>query len=768
MGINFLLLKNSFKTGWKRMALIAGSVAVGVLILFSFTAVFNAVTDMDHVAWMNNLSNHGSAGHQPIDGVDPVYVAMMGTDELAGRSVQIVDMQKGGDNTPNIADNLPAPNPGEFYASPALADYIAEHPDEHLEYRYGKLIGELPESVVPARDDFYVVRGSDYPIHDGQIYLWADEDNENAEVGTPIEDLAVYNFVDYEVDSYFDSAEYNISKAVVYAGIIILLFPIIMLVSIATRLGSVQREQRYASLRLIGVTNGQVTGIIATESFISTLIGIVVGWALYLLARPLLFDFAISESRFWPSAVAVTTVQSLVIAGLTLAMSLFANWWGMRHVRTSPLGISQKQKMEKKPGWWRILPLLASLATLIYMTVHDPADSNEALTMINAFLLLIVAMMFSLVVVTPWLTYHLAQFVSRLAKRPTVLIGTKYIRAHARAIARSVSGVVLALFAGSFYILSTSGVAALEAKSITNNGYSVLRDNTAIVQGLSSDQAEQLRQKLAAGNSEFAMMSDATSFEQVGDYVTGKCLALNSYVNKLDCGQGELAAIDFYLATDDSRQVVYANNDDDLHSRIRTNIDQIYEGENVDEQMNQRNTVYIASVADADTEKLRSAVAKLTGGVRPTGSVQITSAAEAKTPSISPTIESLASLAYGGMAVTMAVAIVSIVVSTIGGLLERRRSMYMLRLSGMQVDELKHMVVIESLIPLVVMSLISAGIGAWGGTAFTKIGSTTLHPTITPMYVAVVIGSLVVATIAIWLILPMISRLTSPEANQTE
>ena len=210
MGINFLLLKNSFKTGWKRMALIAGSVAIGVLILFSFTAVFNAVTDMDHVAWMNNLSSHGSAGHQPIDGVDPVYVAMMGTDELAGRSVQIVDMQRGGDNTPNIADNLSAPNPGEFYASPALADYIAGHPDEHLEYRYGKLIGELPESVVPARDDFYVVRGSDYPIHDGQIYLWADEDNENAEVGTPIEDLAVYNFVDYEVDSYFDSAEYNI------------------------------------------------------------------------------------------------------------------------------------------------------------------------------------------------------------------------------------------------------------------------------------------------------------------------------------------------------------------------------------------------------------------------------------------------------------------------------------------------------------------------------------------------------------------------------
>ncbi len=769
MGINFLLLKNSFRTGWKRMALIASSVAVGVLILFCFTAVFNSFTDMEHVAWLNNLTNQEGVGRQPVDGVDPVYVAQMGGDSLDGRFVQIIDMQKSGENSPEIAPGLQAPNPGEFYASPALADYIAEHPEEHLGYRYGKLVGELPESIVPMRDDFYAVRGSDYPIRDGQIYLWEDDANEEtAAIGTPVEDLAIYNFSDYDVDSYFDSASYNISKAVIYAGVIILLFPVIMLVSIATRLGSVQREQRYAALRLIGVTNGQVTGIIATESFVSTLIGIVVGWLLYLLVHPLLYNFALSESRAWPSTIDVTVIQSLVIAGLTLAMSLFANWWGMRHVRTSPLGISQKQKMEKKPGWWRVVPLLISLIILVYMTVHDPEDGNEVLMMTNIFLFLIVAMMFSLVIVTPWLTYHLSSLVSRLAKRPTVLIGTKYIHGHARAIARSVSGVVLALFAGSFYILGTSGVAALEAKSIRNNGYSILRDNTAIVQGLSSNQASQLEQELSTGNPDFAIMSDTTSFEQVGDYVTGKCLALNSYVNKLDCGQGELAAIDFYLATDDSRQVVYANNDDDLHSRIRTNIDQIYEGENVDEQMDQHSTVYIASVADADTEKLRSAVAKLTGGVRPTGSVQITSAAEAKTPSISPTIESLASLAYGGMAVTMAVAIVSIVVSTIGGLLERRRSMYMLRLSGMQVDELKHMVVIESLTPLVVMSLISAGIGAWSGSAFTKIGSTTLHPTITPMYVAVVIGSLVVATIAIWLILPMISRLTSPEANQTE
>ena len=122
MGIDFLLLKNSFRTGWKRMALIASSVAVGVLILFCFTAVFNSFTDMEHVAWLNNLTNQEGVGRQPVDGVDPVYVAQMGGDSLDGRFVQIIDMQKSGDNSPEIAPGLQAPDPGEFYASPALAD----------------------------------------------------------------------------------------------------------------------------------------------------------------------------------------------------------------------------------------------------------------------------------------------------------------------------------------------------------------------------------------------------------------------------------------------------------------------------------------------------------------------------------------------------------------------------------------------------------------------------------------------------------------------
>lgn len=93
--------------------------------------------------------------------------------------------------------------------------------------------------------------------------------------------------------------------------------------------------------------------------------------------------------------------------------------------------------------------------------------------------------------------------------------------------------------------------------------------------------------------------------------------------------------------------------------------------------------------------------------------------------------------------------------------------MYTLRLGGMQVSELCHMVIIESLIPLVAMSAISAGLGAWSGITFTKLGSRSLQPVVTPMYIAVVIGSLVIAAVAIYAILPMLNRLTDPSNNQT-
>ena len=51
---------------------------------------------------------------------------------------------------------------------------------------------------------------------------------------------------------------------------------------------------------------------------------------------------------------------------------------------------------------------------------------------------------------------------------------------------------------------------------------------------------------------------------------------------------------------------------------------------------------------------------------------------------------------------------------------------------------------------------------------FTKMFSTTLKPVLTPTYFAIVGIGLAAAIIGIYLILPMVDKLTRAEANQTE
>ena len=116
----------------------------------------------------------------------------------------------------------------------------------------------------------------------------------------------------------------------------------------------------------------------------------------------------------------------------------------------------------------------------------------------------------------------------------------------------------------------------------------------------------------------------------------------------------------------------------------------------------------------------------------------------------------------------MSVAVCSMIVSTIGGLLERRRSLLTLRLGGMTIGQLKQIVMIESLIPLVSVSLVAAGLGVWVSTIFLSSLSNTVRPTLTSTYYCIVGGLLAAAAVGVYLVLPMIKKITSLEENRTE
>ena len=177
-------------------------------------------------------------------------------------------------------------------------------------------------------------------------------------------------------------------------------------------------------------------------------------------------------------------------------------------------------------------------------------------------------------------------------------------------------------------------------------------------------------------------------------------------------------------------------------------------------------TSYLVKLgSNNDLDKLRTFVASNIGD---STAAYVVSGTYAQIPIINPVISELANLAYIGMGVTLFVAIASLIVSTIGGLLERRRSFVTLRLGGMTVSQMKQTVMIESLIPLLSVSIIACGLGVWVGWVFVSAMSDSAKPTLTAPYFIIVIGSLIIAALAIRQILPVLGKMTRPEENQTE
>ena len=167
-------------------------------------------------------------------------------------------------------------------------------------------------------------------------------------------------------------------------------------------------------------------------------------------------------------------------------------------------------------------------------------------------------------------------------------------------------------------------------------------------------------------------------------------------------------------------------------------------------------------------DQLRTQFAKLTNDNNNQTWRYLVSGTYEQLPKINPVIKSFAEMVYAGITLTMSVAVGSMLVATIGGLLERRRSLLTLRLGGMTIGQMKRIVMIESLIPLFSVSLLAGGLGIWIGYVFLTLLTSEIQPTVTPLYGIIVGGLLLAAIIGIYLILPMIRKITSLEENRTE
>ena len=742
MSVSWMLLQKSGRQSFARLGLTTAAVALGIMLVCCLTAGVNGILGRAGGTTISLAAHQASrkeASQQPIDGVDPLRIS--GVVRLGNASkwreqlIQDYSMY-GTAKSPQFA-KLKTPGPGEYYLSQALADAVAQHPEDDILARFGKntkYLGVLPSEYTASPDALIMVRGAS-----------ADE-VAASDAAAKARGQASYFANVYRTDANGLTSNVGldpISITVLGVGGTILLFPIVIFVSVATQLGAAQREKRYAALRLIGATRQQVARVLMLESLLASVVGVIIGLGAFWLLQAPLQNFKMDGMRFNPGDLALTAMQYALIIGLTLGLTVFVNWRRMRRAQISPLGVSRSVEKVKKLRGWRPLVPATGIAIFVWLSSKPGLDwltanreSAMPMLLLMAALLLV---MFGLVLAGGWLTNKLSLLAARWANSASMLIAGKRTAVHSRTVFRGVSGVVLALFAGSFYLTATSGIENLNVQAIKDNGYSQLKHGTAAVIGrsLPSDMAKQLKQQ-----------SYITSVATIYPREDGSAIRCQ-----------DLAIYTEHTCPSNARSDQFAllNFDAPVVKNVSLMTD------NIDTSGAKEYLVTVKS--DNDLEKLRSMVVMRANQYDLT---YVVGGTDSKKPHINPTIREFANLAYVGIGVTLFVAVASLIVSTIGGLMERRRSLYTLRLSGMRLVQLKRLVMVESVAPLLITSILSCGIGVWTGAVFTKMFSTTLKPVLTPTYFAIVGLGLLAAIIGIYLILPMVDKLTRAEANQTE
>src|SRR5215831_6220017 len=416
-----------------RVLITAAAVAVGVALLLGVLAEFHAFqVNANKQCWSctegasvpSTLPSHGELWNNSVD-------------FYRGQTINRLDVASLGPNAPVPPGITQLPPAGDYYASPALAALLKTVPAGQLGARFpGKMIGTIGQAGLNGSGDL-------------AIYIGYTPAQLNKIPGTAWV-TSIYRAPGQEVWSPFFRYAFGV-------GVLAVVFPMLVLISTATRLAAARREERFAALRLVGGTPCDIRIVASVEAMISAFLGAVLGTVIFLLVRPALAGAALIGTQYFESDLTPTAAGYVaMLAGVPVAAAIAA-LVSLRRVQISPLGVTRRAT-PKPPRFWRLVVLVICLGVFVYglsRTTRDgiggPAYPGLLLTMIG------------LVIAGPWLTAWAARLFGRVTSGPSALLATRRLADNPRRAARAVTGLVLAVFLGTMVGLSVPAVNATEA-----------------------------------------------------------------------------------------------------------------------------------------------------------------------------------------------------------------------------------------------------------------------------------------------------------------
>ncbi|MFI0939687.1 FtsX-like permease family protein [Streptomyces sp. NPDC021020] len=728
-----------------RLAVIAAAVALGVGMLLATLAALNATgTQNARNGWLNT----GRVPAQAQPGADPLWWRI-GADGFQGKLVGRVDVAATGPHSP-VPPGMPRlPGPGEFYASPAMAELLRDTPAAQLADRYpGTLAGIIGKAALPGPGSLVIVVGHRPDELAGQ------------RDATEVTAITSSSPSSCSGPSCAVGTNDNGMKLVLSVVAAAMIFPVLVLIGTATRLSAAAREQRFAAMRLVGATPRQIAVVSTVESTVAAAAGVAVGFGLFAALRPLLVRVDFTRTPFYLSDLSLSAADIAVVAvGVPLAAAVSARL-ALRRVRISPLGVTRRTT-PRPPRAYRLIPLVAGLVELACFIGHRPATSTGQ---VRAFLPGILVVLGGLVVAGPWLTMAGARLMAGRARRPAGLVAGRRLSDDPKAGFRAVSGLVLAL------CVTTTAVGIIDAivheRGLPGVGKTV-RDTVA------SDHRDFAdgRTVGTAATPPDSVLAALRAVPGVGGVLvvhadpTGGDRRVPFSGGLVDCAQ--LAATPVYGACPPGART----------ASFTTGVDSYGLGDRgpwpsrwpaattTPDELRALPVVQVAVTTDgsrAAVETARTLLARAYPADDPPYTVAEDRAAK------SQALDSYRRLADVVIAVSFPIAGCSLAVAVAGGIGDRKRPFSLLRLTGVRLRTLRQVVLLESTVPLLAVAVVAIGTGFLAAQLFLKA---QLDYALQPPgagYYSMVAGGIAAALAVIGATLPLLKRVTGPENARNE
>ena len=500
------------RTAMVRVVLAALGIAIAVTVLLVATCV-GTMSENRAARSVATLPNADLDA-----GSTPTYLARRQS-EFHGEYVLINYVWSPGRDAPK-PDALPAlPKPGEMYVSPALAELLGSDEGSLLRPR-------LPHRTVGVLDKELVV-------DPGTLEAWVGADHTLAD-SVYVEEA--YGFGDRSTLYGADPGMLSL----ILIGAVLLLLPVLIFVTSASRVAGAERDRRLSALRLVGAGRWQVRRIAAAESLVSAVLGMAAGGVIFAVGRLYVEDLDMFGESAYTSDMVPDPVLAVVVLALIPALSVLTALFALRRTIIEPLGVLRQSKPIRRRAWWRFAVAALGVLLLITQGGADARTDNAAIMLAAGTGLTLIGM----VVLLPWLLERVANRIT--GGPPSWMLAVRRLQLDSGTSSRVVGGVAVVL-AGMItmqtVLLSLGGALAMPSTRDAMQGIVEVHSDTP----LAADIQRSLSGTpgvLSASTLRDTSAYDADRPENGFGFTVADCAAMKALGGVRTCQDGDVFAMD--------------------------------------------------------------------------------------------------------------------------------------------------------------------------------------------------------------------------------